>query len=213
MARPSFTSVEYAGPLVRATGQRCRRATGVAAALDQSPTLAARTAMADNGAATQPCSPRKRGPGACSGPARLRGEDDASVVWGLLSFALVDVARLRHVGLRGRRSQLPKKLDHRGTDFARSLLLGPVTASRQHDRSAQPGNEFRNIGNPIAHPGKVQHDIAFAGYVERRYGHFGPAESGEKLPVSIDVAIPIETTLKCVQDIHLINEEAPVTPP
>jgi hypothetical protein len=88
---------------------------------------------------------------------------------------------------------MAKEIDYRGVDLCRPLLLGPVTATRQHDRPAKLGDEFRQIGDRLVHAGKSHHDVAVAGDVERGYGHPRAGKRSEKLPVAVDVSVIVQT--------------------
>jgi hypothetical protein len=42
-------------------------------------------------------------------------------------------------------SETPQEIDHRRADLRCALLLGPVTATRQHDGAAQLGHKAREV--------------------------------------------------------------------
>jgi hypothetical protein len=89
--------------------------------------------------------------------------------------------------------QISEEVDHHGTDFGRALLLGDVAAAGQHDHAAKPRREFRQIGDMVVHSGEFDDRIATAGNVERRHSDWYAVERRQQFPVSIDVAIPVET--------------------
>ena len=59
--------------------------------------------------------------------------------------------------------QLTEKTDHSGADLGGPLLLGPVTAARQHDGVAQMRHVILQIRDQPIHTGKGDYQIAIAG--------------------------------------------------
>ena len=57
----------------------------------------------------------------------------------------------------GKQLEAPEKVDHRSIDFLRPLLLGPVTAAREHKRLVKVRDELRQIGNELVHPAEGDH--------------------------------------------------------
>src|SRR5215472_7941883 len=92
-----------------------------------------------------------------------------------------------------------QEIDHLRVDISDPLLLSPVAATRQDYSSAQLRNKFRHVSNALSHTRKVQYDITFAGYVERRDGNFGTGKGSKKSPVAVDVTVPIETATNPVR--------------
>ena len=84
--------------------------------------------------------------------------------------------------------EIAEEADHRVVDLPRPLLLGPVTATRQHDGSAELGHEMGEIGDQLVHAGKGHHRVAVAGDVKGRHDDLRPGEGRQELPVAVDVA-------------------------
>jgi hypothetical protein len=61
------------------------------------------------------------------------------------------------------RSQLAQKIDHRGVDLRRALLLGPVTATREHDLAAQSRYVVCQIGYDMIRTLECYHQVPIAG--------------------------------------------------
>src|SRR5215469_1874848 len=97
---------------------------------------------------------------------------------------------------RSRSPEAPQEINHRRVDVGSPLLLGPVAAMRQDYCSAQLGNKLRHVGNALSHTGKAQDNITLAGDKERRDGNIRTGKRSEKLPVAVDIAVPVETTTK-----------------
>src|SRR5215472_18615830 len=97
---------------------------------------------------------------------------------------------------RSRSPEAPQEINHRRVDVGSPLLLGPVAAIRQDYYSAQLGNKLRHVGNALSHAGKAQHNITFAGYIERRDGNVRTGKRSKKLPVAVDIPVPIQTATK-----------------
>jgi hypothetical protein len=55
---------------------------------------------------------------------------------------------------------MTEEIDHRFVHVGGALLLGPVTAARQHDRLAKLRHEFRQVGKQLIHPWKGYDKIA-----------------------------------------------------
>jgi hypothetical protein len=104
---------------------------------------------------------------------------------------------------------MPNKVDYGVVDLSSPFLLDPMTTSLQNYRLTQFGNEVRHIGYAFAETGKIQHDIAFAGHVQRWYGDLCTGKRSEQLPVAIDVAVPVKTPAKprprefCGIEVHI----------
>jgi EcsC protein family len=67
------------------------------------------------------------------------------------------------------RSQSAQKFYHRGIDFRRLLLLGPVAAARQNDGLAQFRHKIGKVWQEPIHTREIHHKISVASDVERRY--------------------------------------------
>src|SRR5882762_11027353 len=86
-----------------------------------------------------------------------------------------------------KRLQAAKEVDHGSADLRRTLLLGPMTAARQHDRRPELGNHCRLLGNKLGIDGGDK--IPVAGHVERGNGHRRSGKGSQQLPAAIDVAV------------------------
>ena len=91
-----------------------------------------------------------------------------------------------------RSAELAKERDQRGVDLARPLLLRPMAAAGQHDRFRELGDEQFQVRDQLIHPRKFDDEVAVARDVKRRHRHLRAGEGREKLPVAVDVAIPVE---------------------
>src|SRR5215472_13011830 len=92
--------------------------------------------------------------------------------------------------------QIAEEADHRLVDLLCPLLLGPVAATRQYDGSLQLRNKVHEIGDQPVHAGKGNHQVAVAGDIECGYQDPRSGEWRQKLPVAVDVAVPVETAAK-----------------
>src|SRR6266567_3295028 len=90
------------------------------------------------------------------------------------------------------RLQAPKKVDHGGADLRRTFLLGPMAATRQHDRRPELWNQCRLLRDGRSKGGGDK--IALAHHVERGNGHLCSSKGSKQLPAAIDVAPPGEGT-------------------
>src|ERR1700689_1586839 len=89
-------------------------------------------------------------------------------------------------------ADLVKERDQGRGDLARTLLLRPMAAARQHDRFRQLGDECFQVRDQLIHPREFDDEVAIPRHVKRRDGHLRPGEGREQLPVAVDVAIPVE---------------------
>src|SRR5262245_4573892 len=89
-----------------------------------------------------------------------------------------------------------QELDDRRVHLARALLLGPVAAARQHDRSPEIRHEPGEIRDELIHPAEVHDQVAIARDIECRYVHLGAGVRRHQLPRAIDVAVPVEPAAK-----------------
>ena len=88
-------------------------------------------------------------------------------------------------------SQLTQEIDHRGIDFRRAFLLGPMTAVPKNDCSTQARQVFlQTVDNLLLRRGPI------AGYIERRNTHLRTREWRQQLPISIDVTVPVHAAAK-----------------
>src|SRR5262249_25997230 len=77
--------------------------------------------------------------------------------------------------------------------FAGALLLSPVAAAREDRRAQEGGHEPRQVRDELIHPWKGDHEVAIACDVQGRHCHARAGVRSQKLPVAIDVAIPVES--------------------
>ena len=96
----------------------------------------------------------------------------------------------------GKQLEAPEKVDHRGIDLLRPLLLGPVTAAREHERLLKVRDELRQIGNELVHTAEGDHQIPVSGDVERGHGHARSGKRREEFPVAVDIAVPVQSSAK-----------------
>jgi hypothetical protein len=89
-----------------------------------------------------------------------------------------------------------EEFEDRGIDVRGPLLLSPMAAPFQHHGPTQLRNESPQIGDQLLDAAEGNHKIAIAGDIERRDRDARPGERPPKLPIAIDVAIPIEATAK-----------------
>jgi len=96
----------------------------------------------------------------------------------------------------GQQLKTPEEVEHRGIDCLRPLLLGPVTAAREHERPPEAGDELRQIGNELVHPAEGDHQVPVPGDVECRYVYARPGKGREKFPVAVNITIPVQPPTK-----------------
>src|SRR6202023_3066351 len=92
------------------------------------------------------------------------------------------------------RLQAPKEVDHRGADLRRTFLLGPMSATRQHYRGPELGDQCRLLRDVLGENGGDK--IPVARHVQRGNGHRHSGEGSHQLPAAIDVAPPGEGTME-----------------
>ena len=85
-------------------------------------------------------------------------------------------ARLEVAAEPGARLQLVQKIDHRGVDLRRPFLLGPVTATREHDLAAQLRHVVCQIGDNLIHAVERYHQVTIASHIKRRHYHLRASE-------------------------------------
>src|ERR1700684_3282911 len=88
--------------------------------------------------------------------------------------------------------QAAHKIDDRGVDLVRALLLSPMAAAGQHFYATRGGDEVFEIREKLVGAGERDHHVAVAGDVERGHRYQCACESRHQLPVTVDVAIVIE---------------------
>ena len=86
------------------------------------------------------------------------------------------------------RLQLSKEVDHGGADLRRTFLLGPMSATRQHDRRPELGDPCRLPGDVLGKSGGDK--IAVTRHVERGNGHRRTSEGSQQFPAAIYIAPP-----------------------
>ena len=57
----------------------------------------------------------------------------------------------------GQQLQAREEVVHRGIDFLRPLLLGPVTTAREHKSLLKVRDELRQVGNELLHTAEGDH--------------------------------------------------------
>src|SRR3984885_8299500 len=103
------------------------------------------------------------------------------------------------------RLQASKEVDHRGADLWRAFLLGPMSATRQHDRRPEFWDQCRLLRDLLGENGGDE--IAVARHVKRRNDHRRASEGSQQLPAAIDVAPPgkrsMESTPREFRDVNI----------
>ena len=89
---------------------------------------------------------------------------------------------------------LPEEVDQRLVDLVGPLLLGPVAAPLEDQRSVQLRQRRLERGDGRRPPDRGT--VAVTADEQRRHVDRLPAERGEILPVAVDVAVPVERTAK-----------------
>ena len=87
-----------------------------------------------------------------------------------------------------------KEVDHGGADLRCTFLLGPMSATRQHYRGPELGDQCRLLRDVLGENGGDK--IALARHVQRGNGHRRSGEGSHQLPAAIDVAPPRERTVE-----------------
>src|SRR5260221_10398232 len=99
------------------------------------------------------------------------------------------------------RLQAPKEVNHCGADLSSAFLLGPMSATRQHHRWPELGDQCRLLRDVLGENGGDK--IPVARHVQRGNGHRRSGEGSHQLPATIDVAPPGEGTKESAPRVFL----------